>query len=372
MKNNEIKIAYLFGSLNRGGAETLFLDTFKNSDFAKFDFIGIHRKGGDLKEDFYQTNKRMYRLSPRGFWDFSYFYKLRTLLRKEKVKIVHAQQYLDAFYAWIACAGTGIKIIQTFHGYDNLSSKKEKLLLFIAKHTDKNIFVSNFQKKYYLGKYKLDEKKQIVVYNGISFKKINATSTVVSPVIPDIKQEELLLGSVGNFVSGRDQLTICKFLNLLNQEGVEFRFVFVGAKSASKSALYDECVEYCNNLGLKDKVYFLGSRNDVPDILRQLDAFIYSSDHDTFGIAVVEAIASGIPVFVNDWEVMTEITQNGKFAVLYKTKDEYDLLSKFKLYLKNKEQYKEGALIASQSVQDLYSIKNFIDKLNEVYTNVLS
>jgi hypothetical protein len=42
-----MKIAYLLGSLNRGGMETLMLDVFKNADKADFDFIGkltVHLK----------------------------------------------------------------------------------------------------------------------------------------------------------------------------------------------------------------------------------------------------------------------------------------------------------------------------------------
>ncbi|MFC2425947.1 MAG: hypothetical protein ACFNUT_05350, partial [Bacteroidota bacterium] len=41
-----MKIAYMLGSLNRGGMETLLLDVFKNARIAEYSFIGIHRKGG--------------------------------------------------------------------------------------------------------------------------------------------------------------------------------------------------------------------------------------------------------------------------------------------------------------------------------------
>jgi len=101
--------------------------------------------------------------------------------------------------------------------------------------------------------------------------------------------------------------------------------------------LYDDCVNYCKQNGLEYKVLFLGSRTDIPQILDQLDAFVYATDHDTFGIAVVEAMAVGVPVFVNDWEVMKEITVDGKYATLYKTKDEKDLLREFMLFLQNKQ-----------------------------------
>ena len=47
-----MKIAYMLGSLNRGGMETLLLDVFKNARIAEYSFIGIHRKGGKYQPDF--------------------------------------------------------------------------------------------------------------------------------------------------------------------------------------------------------------------------------------------------------------------------------------------------------------------------------
>ena len=183
-----------------------------------------------------------------------------------------------------------------------------------------------------------------------------------------LSSHTLLLGTVGNFVPGRDQLSICRFLEKLNDTKIDFHFLFIGKRDKKMPQLYDNCVNYCQQNNLLDKVSFLGSRNDVPDLLSQLDAFVYSTDHDTFGIAVVEAMAVGLPVFVNDWGVMKEITDNGKLATLYKTKDESDLLQQFMLFLQNKETYKTKVLEASRFVREKYSIEKHIQNLKEVYS----
>lgn len=66
---------------------------------------------------------------------------------------------------------------------------------------------------------------------------------------------------------------------------------------------------------------FLGLWDDVPSLLATMDAFVYATRHDSFGIAVVEAMASRVPTFVNDWGVMNELTKGGRYATLYKTDD---------------------------------------------------
>ena len=116
----------------------------------------------------------------------------------------------------------------------------------------------------------------------------------------------------------------------------------------------------------------MGARSDVPDILTQLDAFIYATDHDTFGIAVIEAMASSVPVFVNDWEVMLEITEGGNYAHLYNTKDPEDLLSKFLPFTANPDLYKQKAEEAARWVRETYSIERHLNQLKETYKRIIN
>jgi len=365
-----MKVAYLLGSLSRGGTETLLLDVFKNASKANFDFLGIHRKTGALQADFYATGISFFHLSPKFPFDIVYFYKLRKLLKREKINVVHAQQSLDTLYARIACLGTKIKVVQTLHGYDNLTDKKNKLMSLAFKLTDKNIFVSNFQREYYTKKYKLKPEKQVTVYNGTSFNKFDFKYNT-----PDFLQNfspsaKLKMAMVGNFVRVREQNSVCKFLKLLYDKGVAFNFYFIGKKNEAEPWRYDDCVQYCAENGLNDCVHFLGSRDDVPAILQNIDAFIYSTDHDTFGIAVIEAIAVGLPVFVNDWGVMQEITNNGEWATIYKTKDEQDLLKKVLVFLQYKEKYQVKAQKTAEKVREKFSIEKHINELSKVYNNL--
>jgi len=370
-----MKIAYLFGSLNRGGTETLLLDVFRNAARQNLYAIGVYRKSGDLEPDFIQSGVTMYKIQVCRN-RFTYLVKLRRFFVDNDVTVVHAQQPIDALYARLACLGTGVKIVQTLHGYDFTNKKSEIYMLrHIIKRTDTNIFVSNSQRKYYQQKYSLNPGKQQVVYNGISFDKLNAFAHQLTLSLPmsnlreelNITPDVLLLGTVGNFNSVRNQIMICRFLKELKAKKNSFHFVFVGRLVESNPQQYNDCIDFCNQNDLAKDVSFLGSRNDVPAILKQLDAFVYATNHDTFGIAVVEAMAVGIPVFVNDWEVMTEITDSGKYATLYKSDDEFDLLQQFMVFLQNKETYKDKVREAACFVREMYSIEKHIENLKQVY-----
>ncbi len=353
-----MKVAYLLGSLNRGGTETLMLDVLKNSSFAPFDMITVHRKDGVLKEEFYKCGKSICKLAPRFPYDPVYLLKLRGLLLKEKVDLVHAQQILDACYAYWALRGTGIKIVYSIHGYYEEIGKR---IQSVSDKVDKTIFVSECQRQYYLDSLSIDRSKTEVIYNGISFNKLILSNR------KNVEKLKLKFGMVGNFVAVREQKTVCEFLKLLKDENVSFDFYFVGRRDDSEPWRYDNCVDYCQKNGLSECVHFLGSRSDVPMLLSEWDAFVYSTDHDTFGIAIIEAIATGLPTFVNDYAVMKEVTQDGRWAYLYKTKESRDLLIRFMDFVNNKEVYCDRARKDAETVRKEYSIERHIENLNACY-----
>ena len=147
---------------------------------------------------------------------------------------------------------------------------------------------------------------------------------------------------------------------------------FIGKQSLSDPDRYDDCVQYCRENGLLDScVFFLGGRSDVPAILQHVDAFVYSSDYDSFGIAVVEAMASGVPVLVNDWIVMKEITDDGVLATLYRSRDIDDCVAKLNDLADHINERKVYAQRVSGTVKQRYSIENHICNLSKVYQSTL-
>ena len=370
-----MKIAYLLGSLSRGGTETLLLDVFKSSEKAQYEFIGVHRKDGPYKDDFYATEPKFLQCAPKKGRFLSYFKRLRGIFKENGITIAHAQQWIDAVYACIATIGTKTKVVQTFHGYDFGTKGLNKWLLKKSiLWCDASYFVSEAQKQYYIKKYNLKCLDKLhVVYNGINFSKFDIEKQPLE--LPENKIDRpqggtLKLVMVGNFVPVRAQSSVCQFLKGLKDKGVNFDFYFVGRKSDAEPWRYDNCVRFCEENGLKNCVHFLGARADVPQILKHVDAFVYGTDHDTFGIAVIEAVAAGLPTFVNDWEVMTEVTQNGKLATLYKTNDTEDFCEKFMDFVNNLESYKTKAVENAKIVRDIYSIEKHIERLNELYKSL--
>lgn len=365
-----MKVAFTIGAINRGGAETLLLDVMKRASQLPFEAMLIHRNGGDYEVDFKETGQPCVHLCPRHHRYISYVLALRKILRENKIDIVHAQCWLDAIYARIATIGLPIKIVTTFHGFTGAIPtigwlcKIRYVLSIIA--SDKVCFVSEHEQQGFERNFgKWIGNKGCVVYNGVDFGKLDNISKNAPLSTSNSPHPKLCM--VGNFNSVRSQMVVCQ---ALAQVQFPYNFYFIGGRIANEAWRYDNCVAYCQEHHL-DNVHFFGKRGDVPVLLQQMDGFVYSSANDTFGIALVEAMAIGLPVVTNDHPVMQEVTNNGKWATLFKSDDIAACANAIEDLLLHLAERKATAKNTAKQVREEYSIEKHIERLTNVYQSLL-
>ena len=360
----EAKVAYMMGGLNRGGAETIMLDVFREWRNAPYSFIGIHRKDGNCHEEFYSAGPKMIQLAPKRFGYLRYLLSLRRLLKAEGITVVHTQHWLDCIYAWLATIGMRMQIINTFHGFYSMKGMAGWLCRMSIRVADDICFVSKYEQEWYQRQMRIADEKCHVIYNGVDFTKLDKRECV-----SELESKRIKLCMVGNFMTGRDHLTLVRALTKVKSD---FDFYFIGKRSEATPYLYDECMRISEENGMKN-VHFLGARSDVPALLRQMDGFVYSTDHDTFGIAVVEAMAARLPIVVNDWPVMKEVCgESEENNVRYfKSKDVKDCAEAIQQMLKDLEnpakEFKSRCAHNATWARERYSIENYITTLSHIY-----
>lgn len=364
-----MKVAFFLGSLKRGGAESLVLDICRRRDSVPFGFCCLYRKEDDYSDAFKASGAELVQVKRTGSL-FNYMRMLRKAVLGHKIDIIHAQTPSNALVSLLALLFTPVKIVTTFHGF-SFSDAPKWYWKVVYGCSRRIICVSEFEKQHYEKKWKLPVNNKIrVVYNGIDFSKLDSPeSDLEHPVHLDETKLNMIM--VGSFIEGRSQLFVCQVMNRLSQMNVPFDMYFVGRRDDAEYWRYDDCVSFCEQNNLMDKVHFLGNRTDVPYLLRQMDLFLYASEHDTFGIAVIEALASGLPVLVNDWDVMKEITFDGELATLYKTLDVDDCVAKIKHWFFHKTEFLVSAPQTAAVVRDRFSIENHIKELSCVYEEAL-
>lgn len=368
-----VKVAYMMGSLNRGGAETIMLDLFRHYQSAPFALLGIHRKDGAYREEFYNSGVKMVECSKTRIGFIRYLWRLRRIFKQEQVTHVHAQHWIDGIYACLATIGMDIRLVETLHGYFPQKGIVGMLSRLSIRMVDDVCFVSRHEQEWYQRQMRIEDEKCHVIYNGVDFDKIDRNEGV-----SELENEGIKLCMVGNFVKVRDHLTLVRALARLKGlederiRGLEYDYYFIGKRSEATPYIYDECVRICEENKMTN-VHFLGGRGDVPALLRQMDGFVYSTDHDSFGIAVVEAMASGLPIVVNDWPVMKEVC--GEFEENYvryfRSKDVESCAEAIQQLLKDisasTAEFKSRCAHNAQWARERYSIETYIATLSKIY-----
>ncbi|WP_029626225.1 glycosyltransferase [Synechococcus sp. CB0205] len=120
------------------------------------------------------------------------------------------------------------------------------------------------------------------------------------------------LAMVARLEGHKDQSTLIRAAALLRDQGlaVELWLIGEGSRRHQLEALIHE-------LQLSDRVQLLGSRRDIPELLSQLDLFVFSARPDEgFGIALAEAMAAGVPIVASDVGACREVLDSGLYGLL--------------------------------------------------------
>jgi len=363
-----INVLIIIDCLDKGGLQMLLYDLLNNSDNQKLKFVLLLTGNGNFEEDLRRTTTTTHVYKRWKKIDLGLVNYTRKILRQYEIDIIHVHESISCLHAYFAQIGLKTKLVYSLHGYpDKLIDKL--LMQFLANKSAKVLGVSQTVLTNLFPSSKMNEKYH-VFYNGIDTKRLASGPGELKKEL-ELNNESILLGMIGNFINDvRDQFTICKILPELFNEHSNIYFVFVGTKSSKYPIYFDRCFNFCKENNILHRVFFLDRRDDIANILNSLDLFVYSSNKDTFGIAVVEAILCGVPVIVNDIPVFRELTQNGKLATLFKSKSIYDLGQKIQDFIANPKPYHEKAVKAKEKAFELYSIEAHFEKLSNLYLSI--
>lgn len=370
-----MKVLYLLDSLNRGGAETLALDVCRNASNQGIDLSFLATGGGALENEFRTTcseGVEFIRLQRKMPIDFNLILKIRRIIKERKIEIIHAHQAVEGIHAYAAAQGSQTRVILSFHG--GLFDRKNRLALrFLAPRTARNIFVSESSRQWYSSAVKLNVNFNFsIVYNGVDRKRLTASGKDLRREL-NLASNCLLLGMIGNFLEPpiKDQLTVCRALPKIFAAVENAHVVFAGRVAENAQDNFRLCVDFCKKNNLADRVHFLGERRDVPDILRALDLFVFSSRQEAMPIAVAEAMLAGVPVVMSDIEPLLEISDGGNYAEIFKVGDEANLAEAVVNILRDQFYRRSLAKKALRWAEQNYSIEAHLQNLKEIYESVI-
>jgi len=133
----------------------------------------------------------------------------------------------------------------------------------------------------------------------------------------------------------------------------------------------DRLKQIAKSLDLQDKVQFLGARDDIYDILRAMDVFVLSSDHEGFPMVLMEALWLGVPIVARKVGGVPEVIHNGESSVLVSSGNPTELAEACLGLLGNETERKNMTSSGEERLEERFTSEKNTEAVANLYRSLL-
>lgn len=244
----------------------------------------------------------------RPFLGYQSIRRQMELLKTNSIDLLHVNEEGWNFDLVIAAWLLKIPVVLQIHnpgrvGFQNLHR-------FAA---SKILFVSNTQRDQYEMLKRFHAPVQ-VIYSPVASDYYLSGKSIRSSL--GFKPDDIVICTIAQLTHRKGIDLILDAADSLCQNFSNLHFIIIGPLGSGHEEFGKAMMARVEQGPLADKVHFLGSRNDVPDLLASSDLFLFPTRNETFGRGIVEAMAAKIPVVASRIPVMEEVISTSDFGVL--------------------------------------------------------
>lgn len=297
--------------------------------------------------------------------------KIARFLREKNIEIAHAhlaKDYLPASLAIRAAPQT--KLVFTRHVLFSMKSLQK----FFLRNATKVIAVSkaveaNLRKTF-------PAEKIVIIPNGIE---IENWSGVNKEKLGkefrfehNISFDAQLIGIVGELKLLKGQRDFILAAQLVAQKFPEACFVVVGKDNSYKKDFRRELKRLVKVFDLENRFLFLDWVEETAPLLSALDVFVSASHSESFGLTILEAMASGNAIVAAATEGAKELLENNRTGKLVPVKEPLRLAEAVGEFLEDKNLRQTSGENAQKEALKNFGLEKMISETEKVYKEVLN
>jgi len=316
---------------NAGGVESVIMNYYRKLDKNKnkIDFLCNTDKIA-YESEINETGGKIYKITARS----KNYKKYKKELKEFYIN--HANEYDTIWINLCSLANMDyLKMAKKYkikyriihsHNTENMDSKLRGIL-----HRINKVFVKNYATdfwacseeagRWFYNKKIMNSDRYLEVNNAIDLEKYKYNNNIRNEYRSNLElNNNFVVGNVGRLHFQKNQLFLIDIFHEISKKIHNAKLLIVG-QGEDESKLRKKV----KTLGIEEKVIFLGIRNDVPNLLQAMDAFVFPSVFEGLGLALVEAQAVGLPTFASE-KVIPRIVKMSKkfhFISLDKTAQEW-------------------------------------------------
>ena len=371
-KQNSILV--IISSKFISGAEKSFIEFLSKSSNKVNFLISVPKNTQQLNIDSYQTfhipfiwlYKTYNPIRLIGFL-ISLLVSLITLLdilRKQNISIIYTNTYKAYIYALPIKVFRKVKVI--CHIRDNI--KKSNVAKFLISRCDATICISK-----HIFNQLPDSTNKRLIYGGVDtiswnpiYKSVDNTKSITNI------ENNIIIACISQLTKWKNQTDFIRVAKIISDRYNNLCFLIVGDDLSGREKSYkNELLNLVKSFNLQDKVQFLGHREDIRDIMNQIDILVHPAIDEPFGRILIEAMAMEKSLVAYNCGGPSEIFVDDETGFLVEPNN-YQLLAKKTIELiENKERRIEMGKAGRQRVIAKFNIERYVKEMEEVFDSVM-
>ncbi len=294
---------------------------------------------------------------------------MKKLIKNEGYDLIHTHTPVASACVRLACKKMqGVKVIYTAHGFHFFKGAPlinwlvyypiEKCL---AKYTDILITINKEDYNRAKNSFKAD---RVVYIPGVGLDTQRFDTILVDKSLKrkelGLPEDAVIILSVGELNKNKNHETVIRALAKLNNPAIYY--VICG-----RGPLEDNLRSLSKELGLENRVKLLGYRKDIIEICKAAEIFVFPSFREGLSVALMEAMACGLPVICSDIRGNRDLMENSESAQLVKPNDFEEFAKSI-----NKVLMCNGNRIDVNNKEAIkaFDIRNIVQRMQEIYSQV--
>jgi len=201
-----------------------------------------------------------------------------------------------------------------------------------------------------------------VIHNGIDVNKFKPEIRSTQNSVPSTSFK---IGVIGRLEEQKGHRYLLKAISLLNGKFNNVKFLIAGDGSLKK-----ELIDSAERLEISDKVEFLGYRENIKELISEIDLVVLPSLYEGLPLIALETGAMGKPIIVTNVDGSPEAVINEKTGIVIPPKDEDSLKNALEELLDNKGLLLEYGRNAQKFIREEFDIKKQVEKTEKLYKDI--
>ncbi len=362
----KIHIAHVLYSFEVGGLENMLVNLINAMDCNRFShsiyvFCNKVQALGKIKSGNASTIvvKRIFPNDP------TIIFRLAHAIRKGKPDIVCTYNW-SGIDGIIAAKSAGVKtIIHSEHGFNigEIHRQKKRRILarrFLFKYCDKVITVSKTLERWLTEIVGIEDAKITYIPNACDTNKFFPGKELEKRKKWGIGEDDIVIGTVGSLKELKNQKTLIEAFTQISRTDLKLLIVGDGPER-------ERLEDLTSSLGAKDKIIFTGIVSDTACFYRAMDIFVLPSLAENAPSALLEAMATGLPIIATDVGDVRYMLDDTKGGIIVRPKDARAITDGINCFLDRPSLAKEKSNFVRKRVKELFDLDRMIKTYEKLY-----